>query len=58
MNNPFQLFQAIRNPQQFLQQMAGNSQAMSNPILNLECNKNVILILAQDYVYQKYYGGK
>ena len=33
MNNPFQLFQAIRNPQQFFQQMAGNSQAMSNPIL-------------------------
>lgn len=33
MNNPFQLFQAMRNPQQFLQQMAGNSQAMSNPIL-------------------------
>ena len=32
MNNPFQLFQAMRNPQQFLQQMAGNSQAMSNPI--------------------------
>lgn len=33
MNNPFQLLQAMRNPQQFLQQMAGNSQAMSNPIL-------------------------
>lgn len=33
MNNPFQLFQAMRNLQQFLQQMAGNSQAMSNPIL-------------------------
>lgn len=33
MNNPFQLFQAMRNPQQFLQQMTGNSQAMSNPIL-------------------------
>ena len=28
MNNPFQLFQAMKNPQQFLQQMAGNSQAM------------------------------
>ena len=33
MNNPFQLFQAMRNPQQSLQQMAGNSQAISNPIL-------------------------
>lgn len=32
MNNPFQLFQAMRNPQQFLQQMAGNSQIMNNPM--------------------------
>ena len=32
MNNPFQLFQAMRNPQQFLQQMAGNSQVMNNPM--------------------------
>jgi hypothetical protein len=32
MNNPFQLFQITRNPQQFLQQMAGNSQIMNNPM--------------------------
>lgn len=32
MNNPFQLFQVMRNPQQFLQQMAGNSQIMNNPM--------------------------
>ncbi len=33
MNNPFQLMQAMRNPQQFLRNMASNNQAMSNPIL-------------------------
>lgn len=32
MNNPFQLLQAMRNPQQFLQQIAGNSQIMNNPM--------------------------
>lgn len=33
MNNPFQLMQAMRNPRQFLRNMASNNQAMSNPIL-------------------------
>lgn len=30
--NPIQMMQAIRNPQQFLQQMMGNSQIMNNPM--------------------------
>ena len=31
--NPMQMLQGIRNPQQFLQQMMGNRQMMSNPII-------------------------
>jgi hypothetical protein len=27
------LFQAVKNPQQFIQQMMGNSQAMQNPMM-------------------------
>lgn len=34
MNNPFQLFQAIRNPQQFVQNMMNNQQVMQNPIMS------------------------
>lgn len=30
--NPMQMLQSIRNPQQFLQQMMGNNQVMSNPL--------------------------
>ena len=30
--NPMQMMQATRNPQQFLQQMMGNSQIMNNPM--------------------------
>lgn len=33
MNNMGMLFQAVRNPQQFIQQMMGNSQAMQNPMV-------------------------
>ena len=33
MNNMGMLFQAVKNPQQFIQQMMGNSQAMQNPML-------------------------
>lgn len=32
MNNPFQMMQAIRNPQAFIQQAMQNSQIMSNPL--------------------------
>lgn len=32
MNNPFQMMQAAKNPQQFLNQMINNSQAMQNPM--------------------------
>lgn len=32
MNNPLSLVQAMRNPQQFLQQAMNNSQLMSNPM--------------------------
>ena len=31
--NPMQMLQGMRNPQQFLQQMIGNRQMMSNPII-------------------------
>ena len=30
--NPMQMLQGMRNPQQFLQQMMGNSTVMKNPI--------------------------
>ena len=32
--NPMQMLQGMRNPQQFLQQMMGDRQMMSNPIIN------------------------
>lgn len=32
MNNIFQMMQATRNPQQFLQQVMQNSQLMQNPL--------------------------
>ena len=32
MNNPFQMMQAMRNPQAFIQQMMKNSQLANNPI--------------------------
>ena len=32
MNNIAMLMQAVKNPQQFIQQMIGNSQAMQNPM--------------------------
>ena len=32
MNNPFQMMQAMRNPQAFIQQMMQNSQIANNPI--------------------------
>ena len=31
--NPMQMLQGMKNPQQFLQQMMGNRQMMSNPII-------------------------
>ena len=31
--NPFQMIQEIKNPQQFLQQIMGNSQMMQNPMI-------------------------
>ena len=31
--NPFQMIQGIKNPQQFLQQIMGNSQMMQNPMI-------------------------
>ena len=31
--NPMQMLHGMRNPQQFLQQMMGNRQMMSNPII-------------------------
>ena len=37
MNNLFQMFGAVRNPQQFLQNVMGNNQIMQNPMM-----KNVI----------------
>lgn len=33
MNNMAMLMQAVKNPQQFIQQMIGNSQAMQNPMM-------------------------
>lgn len=33
MNNFGVLMQAVKNPQQFIQQMMGNSQAMQNPMI-------------------------
>lgn len=33
MNNMGMLMQAMKNPQQFIQQMMGNSQAMQNPMI-------------------------
>lgn len=33
MNNMAMLMQAAKNPQQFIQQMMGNSQAMQNPMI-------------------------
>lgn len=33
MNNPFQILNAIRNPQSFLQQISNNSQMMQNPMV-------------------------
>ena len=33
MNNMGMLFQAVKNPQHFIQQMMGNSQAMQNPMM-------------------------
>lgn len=33
MNNMGMFFQAVKNPQQFIQQMMGNSQAMQNPMV-------------------------
>lgn len=33
MNNMGMLIQAVKNPQQFIQQMMGNSQAMQNPMI-------------------------
>lgn len=33
MNNPFQMLGTIKNPQQFLQQISGNSQMMQNPMV-------------------------
>lgn len=35
--NPFQMIGAMKNPQEFLQQMMNNSQVMSNPMA-----KNII----------------
>lgn len=32
MNNMAMLMQAVKNPQQFIQQMMGNNQVMSNPM--------------------------
>ena len=34
MNNIAMLMQAVKNPQQFIQQMIGNSQAMQNPMMH------------------------
>ena len=33
MNNMGMLFQAVKNPQQFIQQIMGNSKAMQNPMV-------------------------
>ena len=33
MNNPLGIIQAIRNPQQFVENMMNNSQAMQNPMM-------------------------
>lgn len=33
MNNPFQLFGAMKNPQEFLQKISGNNQMMQNPMI-------------------------
>lgn len=33
MNNIFQMFGAIKNPQQFIQHISGNSQIMNNPMV-------------------------
>lgn len=33
MNNPFQMLQAIKNPQQFINQFMNNEQVMSNPMI-------------------------
>lgn len=33
MNNLFQMFGAVRNPQQFLQNVMGNNQIMQNPMM-------------------------
>ena len=33
MNNPLGIIKAIRNPQQFIQNMMGNQQVMQNPMI-------------------------
>lgn len=33
MNNPFQLLQAIKNPQQLINKFMNNEQVMSNPMI-------------------------
>lgn len=33
MNNPFNMMQAMMNPQQFFRNMMNNSQVMQNPVL-------------------------
>ena len=42
MNNPLGIIQAIQNPQQFVENMMNNSQAMQNPMMKnaMEMFKN------------------
>ena len=38
MNNPLGIIQAIQNPQQFVENMMNNSQAMQNPMVSNAVN--------------------
>ena len=59
MNNMGMLFQAVKNPQQFIQQMMSNSQAMQNPMIAnaiqmyQKGDKNGINQLAQNLCKEK-----
>lgn len=59
MNNIFQMMQAARNPQQFLQQAMQNSQLMQNPLaknaieMYQKGDKDGINKLAQNLCHEK-----
>ena len=57
MNNMAMLMQAVKNPQQFIQQMMGNSQAMQNPMIRnaIEMYQKMVLSLVDYYGLKEFY---